>query len=53
MTAERTRQQAGARRSQVVQAVPELGGQLGFVEVPDPARIIIRPAPLEPSILRR
>ena len=33
--------------AQVAQAMPELGGQFGLVEVPDPARIVLRAAPLE------
>ena len=37
--------------AEVTQAVPELGGQFGLIEIPDPARVIVRPAPLE--LLRR
>ena len=33
--------------AEVTQAVPELGSQFGLIEIPDPGRIILRPAPLE------
>ena len=38
---------APADPAQVAQAMPEFGCQLGLVEIPYPARIIFRPAPLE------